>query len=212
MLQSQLHARALAPRLGPGLDRRCARIKCDGIRIRIAGCANADGLQALLVQISRNSVEIQILPQQLPQRGIVEQRTRRMNQPAPGEQRQHPVQSGLQDADRIRPDHLVHPEVAPHPLNGVYGLPEMRRIRGESDGADRAGGSAGNDLKRAAGTAPHKLGDALEHAHLIGGARPAAGQYQPQLGCIVIHDFEYAKGPRRICGPASRSGESAWTC
>src|SRR5450631_1653746 len=112
---------------------------------------------------------------------------RGMHQPTAGEERQRPVQSGFQHAHRVRFEHMMHAKIAPYPLDGVHGSPEMRRVRGESDRTDRAGGGSGNDGKRASRAAPQQSRDAFEHAHLIGRARATACQYQAELRCLESH-------------------------
>ncbi len=156
-------------------------VKSHRIRIGVARGADADRLQMLLVQAARDAVEVQLLAQQIPQRRVVEQRMRRMHQPAAGDERQHPVQSGPQHAGGVRLEHLVHAKIAPHSFDGIHRAPEVRRVRGERDGADGAGGGPGDDGKRTRGTAPQQFRDALEHADLVGGARAAARQHQAQV-------------------------------
>jgi hypothetical protein len=180
VLERELHPGALARRPGPGLDRPGTGVKGDRIGIRIAGGANADGAQMLFVHPARNALEPQVLAQQFPERGVVEQRARRMHQPPSGDQRQDPVQPRPQDADRIRLDHVVNPEFPPHLLDDVNRVAEVSGIRGERNRAHRAGGRAGNHLERAAGAPAQLFGDAFEHPHLIGRARPAARQHQAE--------------------------------
>jgi hypothetical protein len=126
----------------------------------------------LLVEAARNPVEIQFRAQEVPQRPVVEQRVRRPHQPAAGDESQHPVQTGFEHAHRVGLEHLVNSKVAPHPLDRVHGLSEMRRIGRQRDGAPR------NDGERARRAAPQDLGDPFQHADLVSRPRAAAGQYQ----------------------------------
>ena len=178
MVQRQLHARAFAKRALPGVDGRCGRVERHRVGIGVAGGADADGFQMLLVETARDPVEIQLRAQQIPQRRVVEQRVRRPYQPAAGDEGQHPVQAGLEHTQRVGLEHMVNSEVAPHALDRVHGLPEMRRIGRQCDGAHGAGGGPGDDGERAGRAAPQDLGDPFEHADLVGRPRAAAGQYQ----------------------------------
>jgi len=103
-----------------------------------------------------------------------------MHQPPPGGQREDPLQTGTQHAGRVRLDHVVNAEIAPHLLDGIDGVPEVGGVRSKRDGAHRSGGGAGDHLKRASGAAAQLLGDALEHADLVCRARAAAGQDQAE--------------------------------
>ena len=69
---------------------------------------------------------------------------------AAGESASDQCSPDLQHAGRVGLDDVVHAEFAPHPLDGVDRVSEMRGIGGERDGADGAGGGAGDHLKRAA--------------------------------------------------------------
>ena len=184
VLEGELHPCALARRPGPWLDGPGACVEGDRVRLGIAGRADADRLQVLLVHAARNAVEIEVFAQQLPQRRVVEQRARRMHQPASGEQREDPVKSRLEHARKIRLDHVMHAKLPPHLLDGIHRMPEMRRVRGNRDGAHGPGRGAGDDRKGVAGAATQELGDTLEHADLIRGARTAAGQYQTEQGIL----------------------------
>ena len=75
----------------------------------------------------------------------------------------------------------MHPELAPYVFDGKHRTSEMRRIGGQRDGTDRTGRGAGDDGEGACRTAPQEVGETFQHTHLIGRARAAARQHQPQL-------------------------------
>jgi len=72
---------------------------------------------------------------------FVEDRMRRMHQPAAGDECQHPVHAGPEHAHGIGFEHMVHAKFAPHPLDGIDRVPEVRpHPRRERPRADGAGG------------------------------------------------------------------------
>jgi hypothetical protein len=163
-----------------------------------------DRPQVLFVHAPRDALEMQLLAQQRPERGVVEHRARGMHEPAAGHQREDPLQARAQHADGIRLDHVVYAEFPPYLLDGVDRVPEVGGIGGERDGAHGACRRAGDDLKRRPGAASQLLGDALEHADLIGRACAATRQDQAENRCVWILEVRI-----HVPGSLARSGRSA---
>ena len=83
---------------------------------------------------------VDVNAEQLAQRRVVEQRLRRRQHEAAGDQREHPVKARAQHVHGIDVEHLLRAEVGPHPLQACDGAAPVVRFGCQHSRGDRAGG------------------------------------------------------------------------
>ena len=164
-------------------------------RGEIAGGAQRERAQVAVRHVRADGVEIRDLGKQLAQRRVVEQRFRRADHAA-REQRTHPAGAGLEHGAGVGAEHLGHVEIGPDVLDFAHRLMPARDVAGQDAGRNGAGRGAHDDGERPVG-AGMDLGERLEHAHLVGGARAAARQDQTRASHTVAA-ARYPPPPRPI--------------
>jgi hypothetical protein len=106
-----------------------------------------------------------------------------------------PAHAVGEHAGGVGAKNLVDPEIAPHEIETPHAFVKPGGVNRQGGGVDGAGRGAAQDRKRIRGLAREQLGDGLQHAHLVGRARAAAGQYQPYPGFIrhILHVSAFAE-------------------
>jgi len=153
------------------------------------------------VDVLLNAPEIQGLLQHFAYRRVVEQRRRAVA--LDPQHRGEPAGAGLEHRPGIGFVDALHVEVFPHLQQVTYAAAEIVCVDGEYRSVDGAGRSPAQYGKRILCLVGQQIADRLEHAHLIGGARAAAGEYQARSRLAPFHPMATAKAAPR-CAPHLR--------
>ena len=130
------------------------------------------------------------LGQQFFERRVVQQRARAQAAPArqgPAQRHQRePARTAAHHRERVGAIHLVRMELAPYAGDAAHGAVEIISAAGQRGGVDGPRRRARDDGERigfATRTARlAQVGNGLQHAHLVGGPRPAPGKQQARAG------------------------------
>ncbi|MNZ86363.1 hypothetical protein D3C78_1051820 [compost metagenome] len=157
----------------PGFDGAAALVEGHRLAGLVAKGGHRDGAQLLGGQGVGDTVQVQVRLQQPAQWAAVQERHWR--RAAHAQQVVGDEAAGLTDhTGPIAADDQVAAEVLPEGGEPLYGIVEMGGAAGQGDGVDGAGGGADDDRERVVRASGQQLGDAGQHADLVGSAGAAA--------------------------------------
>ncbi|MCY1441402.1 hypothetical protein D9M71_577160 [compost metagenome] len=183
----------------PGFDGRPTLVESHRLPRLVAKRRHRDGTQVALADRGGNPGEIHLALQQMAQRTAVEQSHRLTL--AQTEQAMSDETKRLADhSGPVGTVHLAGAKALPDPGQALDRLAETQGAAGQPDGIDGARRGTDDHRERVLRALRQQFGDGRQHADLIGGTRPAAGQDQAgdgfalSRGCVDFsHDWRPAE-------------------
>src|SRR5690606_4681294 len=163
--------------------------KTDALAAGIATGIDPDRIQASLGNIAGNLPHLELLFQEASQRPVIQQRGRHLLALAT-HQALHEVGEPACHAKGIGPIDVADLQVRPQVFQVRHVMAKDAVAAGKPHGVDGTRRGAADHPERVL-EVRHQVGQALEHADLIGGSRTAAGEYES--GCDGMgHDVSRA--------------------
>ncbi|MNH15321.1 hypothetical protein D3C79_749330 [compost metagenome] len=157
----------------PGLDGATALVEGHRLARLVAKGGHCHGAQLLGGQGVADAIQVQVRLQQAAQRAAVEQRHGGLA--AQPQQAVADEAAGLaHDPGPVAADDQMAAKILPEGSEPLHGLVEVHGTTGQGDGVDGPGGGADNDRERVVRAGGQQLGDARQHADLVGSAGAAA--------------------------------------
>ncbi len=176
---------AFAARAAPAPHRVVGLEEGDGPPAAEAGRADRDGAQRAEGDGMLHAGEAHVPFQQLAQGAVVEQRDGDVAAEAAAAQRPTPARQVGEQSGPVAAEHLVDGEMTPHPGEAGNAVAEVEGGTRQGHGVEGPGGGARDDREGITIVLLDEFGDAAQHAHLVGAARPATGQHEAGAAALA---------------------------
>jgi len=177
MIQSDRRAHSDALHARPVADRVDAVEEGHRAAAAVTGGAQRKGAHVAALDAAANAGTIDVHAEQLAQRRVIEQRLRRRQHQAAGDERQHPVRAGAQHVMGIDMEHLARMEVGPHALESRHRAAPVVRLGRQHAGGYGTRRGTDDDRERVARARQH-LRERQQHPDLVSRTGAAPRQHK----------------------------------